>query len=443
MTGKSLPAQRRTRPAPNPWWFTPAVFIGAPVLLSIAGWTAIVGSGVLRRYPPVATTSLLGFSTPAPVSLPGVVLLSTFYLFLGWVAMLGWAIGSARADAPPDPGLPTPAISERRYFLLILAVATLGVGYCYVTVASRRSVIGALSSQTGNQLYDSLPQNAGVQTLRYACILAAPLGVYLWRKGTIRPPLMVFAVSLLVLNAILSSRLSLLMAACVYLTIWVRTRDLSAGRRRRSAVAVLGTLVAGFLILTALNYTRNANFYRELGLSDPVTMNLAQSSQYVSVPAQVSLGVADFVMTGKWHVPSSPMGSLNAITPTFLQERKVRKADKKKYGADYGHSSTFAPQYFTNSVFADTYAEYGAWGWFYTFIIYGVAGYIFARLMRAQPVVAATGGVIAYCFAEVWRIQILSYGFVIFLLLLTAACAWIARVRHNRPPDRRPAPLNR
>ena len=434
MTEKSPAARRGTRLASNPWWFTPAVFIWAPVLLSISGWTLIVLSGVLRRYPPLATTSLLGFSTPAPVSVPGVVLLATFYLFLGWVAMLGWSIGSAR----PDSGLPAPPISERRYFLLILAVATVGVGYCYATVASRRSVIGALSSQTGNQLYDSLPQNAGVQTLRYACILAAPLGVYLWRKGVIRAPLMVFAVSLLVLNAILSSRLSLLMAACVYLTIWVRTRDLSAGGRRRSAVAVLGTLVAGFLILTALNYTRNANFYRELGLSDPVTMNLAQSSQYVSVPAQVSLGVADFVMTGKWHVPSSPMGSLDAITPTFLQEHKVRKADKKKYGADYGYSSTFAPQYFTNSVFADTYAEYGAWGWFYTFIIYGLAGYIFARLMRAQPVVAATGGVIAYCYAEVWRIQILSYGFVIFLLLLTAACAWIARITPEEANLRRP-----
>jgi hypothetical protein len=427
MTAKSPAAQSGTGPTPNPWWFNPAVFILGPVLMSISVWTVIVLSGILRRYPPAATTSLLGFSVPAPVSLPGVVLLATFYLFLTWVAMVGWGHGGTRGDRP-FAGPRTPAMSERRYFLVILAVATVGVGYCYATVASRRSVIGALSSQTSNQLYDSLPQNAGVQTLRYACILAAPLGFYLWRKGTIRTPLMVFSVSLLLLNSILASRLSLLMASCVYLTIWVRTRAPSGAGRRRYLGAILATAVVGFFLLTALNYTRNANFYRELGVADPVAMNLAQSSKYVSVPAQVSLGVADFVMTGKWHVASGPVDSLSAITPTFLQKNKIRKADKKKYGSDYGYSSTFAPQYFTNSVFADTYAEYGAWGWFYTFIIYGVAGYLLARLMQAEPVIAATGGVIAYCFAEIWRIQIFTYGFVIFLLLLTAGAAWIARI---------------
>lgn len=435
MTAMSPAAPRSPAPAPNPWWFTPPMLIGAPVLLSLSAWTLIVVSCVTQRYSPEVSTKLIGFDTPAPVSVPGVVLLATFYLFMALVALLGWLAGSARVDEPTGPGQRDAPICERRYFLLILPVAVIGVGYCYFTVATQRSIIGALSSQTSNQLYDSLPQNAGVQTLRYACILAAPLGVHLWRKGVIGMPLMVFAVLLLGLNALLSSRLSLLMATCVYLTIRVRTREAGAGRRR-SAGAVLGVALVGFLLLTMLNYTRNANFYRELGVADPVTMNLYQSSQYVTVPAQVSLGVANSVSTGKWHVVSNPMDSLDAITPTFLQEKKVRKADTKKYSADYGYSSTFAPQYFTNSVFADTYAEFGAWGWFYCFLIYGMAGFLLARLMQAQPVVAATGGVIAYCFAEVWRIQILSYGFVIFLLLLTAACARIARItpaKEDRP----------
>ncbi len=417
--------------APTPWWFNPAMFVLGPVSLSLVAWTLIVMSGVLGRFSPAAATKLMGFSTAAPVSIQGVTLLATFYGFLVWIAMLGWMLGCAAAERTAGSGRPRPQISERRYFLLVLAVATVGVGYCWATVASRRSIIGALSSQTSNQLYDSLPQNAGVQTLRYACILAAPLGVYLWRKGVIGILPMAAGVMLLCLNALLSSRLSLLMASTVYLTIWVRTRKPRGPHTRRYGRVLLAALVVGFLMLTGLNYSRNANFYREIGVSDPFAMNLYQSSQYLTVPAQVSLGVADFVMTGRWHVPSAPLSSLNAVVPTFLQEHKVRKADKKKFSADYGYSSSFAPQYFTNSVFADTYAEYGAWGWFYSFILYGVAGYLMAWFMRGVPVVAATAGVFAYCFAEVWRIQILSYGFVIFLAILTVGGAWLATIKER------------
>ena len=77
-------------------------------------------------------------------------------------------------------------------------------------------------------------------------------------------------------------------------------------------------------------------------------------------------------------------------------------------------------------MFADTYSEYGAWGWLYTILAYGLAGYAFARIFRLSPIIAASSGVVAYCFLEVWRVQILVYGIVIFLLLLTAASALVA-----------------
>lgn len=443
MTVKPTRVHPQQVPARYPWWFTPPVLIFVPVLLSMSTWALVVLSDAPKRLSPDISTRLLGFYDPARVTLPGVFLLVTFYLFLAWVALLGWELGSASSKREPAERQ-GPQISERRYFFLILAVAAVGVGYCYYKAASQQSVVGTLSAQLGNKLYDSLPQNAGIQTLRYACILAAPLGVYLWRKKVISAPLMVIAVSILGFNALLSSRLSLLMAACVYLTLWVRTREPSTAdprRRRRYVLVVLATLAAGFLALTALNYARNANFYRAWGASNPVAMNLYQSSQYLSVPAQVSVGVADAVATGKWGVSADPLTSLDAIKPTFLQAKKVRKSEFKKYSDYYGFSVTFLPQALTNSVFADIYADYGAWGWLYIFPLYGLAGYLMARLMRGEPVVAATGGVIAYCFAEVWRIQILSFGFVIFLLLLTVAARWIATVEPAQEITGRPARL--
>ena len=58
---------------------------------------------------------------------------------------------------------------------------------------------------------------------------------------------------------------------------------------------------------------------------------------------------------------------------------------------------SFASNFTTNSVFADTYADYGAWGWLYTLALYPVAGYLFGRFIRYGPVVAGSGGVLAYC----------------------------------------------
>ena len=96
----------------------------------------------------------------------------------------------------------------------------------------------------------------------------------------------------------------------------------------------------------------------------------------------------------------------------------------------------FAGNFFTNSVFADTYSVYGTWGWLYTILAYGFAGYAFARIFRFSPVIAASAGVVAYCFLEVWRVQILIYGIVVFLLLLTAGSAFVtARLRPTRSTE--------
>jgi hypothetical protein len=234
------------------------------------------------------------------------------------------------------------------------------------------------------------------------------------------------------------------MSCVVYLAAWVRSRrprPLTGASPIRTAVTVVLIMLAGFAVLTALNYVRNANYYRDAGVTNPVAMNMYQSGAYLAVPAQVSLGVSDAVATGAWEKTGSASASLDAVKPTFLQFNKVAKDDSWKQASVYGYSVSFAGNFFTNSVFADTYAEYGMWGWLYTIVAYGVAGYAFARIYSFSPVIAASAGVVAYCFLEVWRVQILVYGIVVFLLLLTAGSALVAtRLRRttNTAPDGRP-----
>jgi hypothetical protein len=389
-----------------------------PVALSFLAWLVLLGVG--SPGSPVAGTrfDLRGFDEPAPVSVPGVTLLLVWYGAVVLIASAGWRLG---IHNPPAPGVVerTSMVSfERRYFLLILTVALIGTTYSYYKIVTTTSILGSINDQTANSLRAAVPSAAGVATLRYAAILAAPIGIYLWRRKVIGRLYAVTAVAVLLLNGMISSRLALIMACFVYLAIWIRSTrktPTSVGPWKIIAIALIL-----FATLTALNYVRNGNYYRVAGVSDPISMNLYQMASYLAVPAQVSLGVSDAVMSDTFDMPGDPVGSLRALQPTFLNFNREGLVDELDTGS-YG-SVSFATNFTTNSVFADTYRDYGAWGWLYTVPFYAVAGFLFGRLIRYGPVVAGSGGVLAYCLAEVWRTQMLTQGIVFFLLLLTLAC---------------------
>jgi hypothetical protein len=414
---------------PRRWALTPAVFIVASVGLSFGGWimlASFIGLGHKNGY----TEMLAGFDDPAALSVPGIALLLLWYGVVISISTIGWHLGRAKQPDPELLARTSTETFERRYFLLLLPVAVVGVAYCYYKIGTAHNILESLNSENGNDFTKSLSQSAGVQTLRYATILVAPIAIYLFRKKVIKWPLMVGSVVLLLLNALIAHRLSLLMASAVYLVIWTRSNEskprMSSGQRRRLIGVLIAILLVGFSTLTVLNYFRNAQYYRVAGVENPFEMNMYQMGAYLGVPAQVSLGVSDAIMNGSWEVRGDHQNSLDAVEPTFLQTTKVSKDDSWKGSEFYGYSVRFSPNFFTNSVFADVYAGYGLWGWIYTIGLYGFAGYLMARLVRLSAVIAGTGGVVAYTFSEVWRIQIVSYGFVIFLLLLTWACTVVA-----------------
>lgn len=412
---------------PTRWWFTPAPFVVVPALLSYGAWTVLAAWHAADPGGP-DWEKLAGFATPAAADPAGIFLLIAWYACLITVSMAGWRLGSRRPVNAQQVAQASTARFERRYFTIILTTAFIGVAYCYYKIGAD-AVVEAFTTQTGNLFTNSLSGSTGPQTLRYATILAAPLGLYLWRKKVIGWPPMVGALMLLILNSLIAHRLSLFMAAVVYVVIvakghgWTLHPD-PEHRIRWGRIVVV--LVSGLVLLTGLNYVRNANYYRDAGVSNPFAMNVFQMSAYLAVPAQVSLGVADAVMDGTWVQTGDPVTAITAVRPTFLEFDKVSKDDSWKGAEVYGNNVEFSPNFFTNSVFADTYAAFGLWGWLYTFLLYGLAAFFMARLVRFGFVIGASAGVLAYCFSEVWRIQIVSYGFVVFLLLLTAGAAFIA-----------------
>jgi len=411
-----------------PWWLAPAVLIMVPVLGSFVAWASLIGWCSAGGCPAGSWMDLRGFLRPAPFTLAGFTLLAVWYIAVVVLATIGWRLGHGTTPSSESIARTSGAGFERRYFFLILAVATAGVGYAYSRIASATSITEALTTQSGNTFTEALPDSAGLATLRYATILAAPISIYLWRKKVLHPGFALFAVGLLVANSMIASRLSLLMAVVVYLVLQTAVAREPLGTERKSmrpwhilvAVAIL------FTLLTTLNYVRNGNYYRDAGVTNPIAMNLYQSGAYLAVPAQVSVGVSDAVMRGSFDNPGSVVGSAAAALPTFLVPAHEVRA-KESLGADsYDFTVSFAPNFTTNSEFADTYADFGAWGWLYTLLLFPLAGYVFGRFLTYGPVIAGSAGVLAYCFAEVWRIQLLTQGLTIFLVLLTLVCAFLA-----------------
>ncbi len=415
-------------------WLIPAVLILTPVTFSFVAWGALNALCSMGGCVPGFWLQLRGFLEPAEITVPGVTLLLVWYGFLVLLTTVGWRLGTA-TDPRPDVARRTWTTDfERRYFYLVLTAASGGVAYAYAKIMASTSILDSLTSQTGNSFTNSLSGSAGVATLRYATILAAPVSIYLWRKNSIRLPFAIVAVVLLLMNAMIASRLALLMAVVVYLAI-ATTARFSAGpakpRRIPRAVVLGAAVLVGFSTLMALNFVRNGAYYRAAGVTDPVAMNFYQMGSYLAVPAQVSLGVADKIMRGEFDKSGSPVGSVVAIEPSFFVTDKVRKDDATPENEQYGYAVSFAPNFTTNSVFADIYGQFGAWGLFYILLGYSGAGYLFGRFLRYGPVIAGTGGVLAYCMVELWRVQILSQGIVIFLILLTVGCGTVAGLIGN------------
>ena len=308
-------------------------------------------------------------------------------------------------------------------------MSTIGVAYAYYRITAATSIVDALTTQTGNAFTEALPDSAGIATLRYATILAAPISVYLWRKKVLDPGFVLWAVLLLVANSMVASRLSLLMAVVVYVVLQtaVPRKSVSADRKSLRPWHIITAVAIMFLMLTALNYVRNGNYYRDAGVSNPIAMNLYQSGAYLAVPAQVSMGVSDAIMRGTFDKPGSVVASVSAALPSFLvpaHEVRAKGVARRRLLRFFRSRLHRISQLTLNSLTSIRISERG-W-WLYTLLLFPLAGYVFGRFLTYGPVIAGSAGVIAYCFAEVWRIQLLTQGITVFLVLLTLVCVFVA-----------------
>jgi hypothetical protein len=271
--------QERAR-LPMPLW-RPQGIVAAGVALSAMAWS--LPDAGLRK----------GFTIRENPTLEGVLILGSWYASIILASLAGFHFG--RRILLSRHKASVLGLADIRPYLSISLIAWLGVGSAYFQIIDQiglGGVLGAFSRNTVNDLKTALYSNydIGLCSLRYAAALAGGIALYHLIVG--RPAWLLDslnAVALLGTSAV-SSRLSLVWATIIGISLWVST-GIELDRRQCRRLVLLALTVVGALWL--LNYSRNAHYYAQRGADSVIMAGLSEVQAYLGSPFQVSLGVAN------------------------------------------------------------------------------------------------------------------------------------------------------
>lgn len=392
----------------------PAPVLVCTLALSLAAWLVPGTSQYLR-----------GFEYRAELTTGAVLILGGWYSVCILVAILGCRAGGSIA---PIRVLARQGIDERfesRFYLAMTVIATTGIVVVMYRVGGIDPFLDALRRTDANSLKVGTGGEAGLATLRYATIIASAVGVHrLLERHTGRISCL-WNLVLLLVGAAIGSRLSLLMAVVVFLVL---NQVRPVVRPRRPDIIALGAFLV-LVLLTVLNYVRNARYYRLQGVDDPWSMNLYQALSYLGAPTQVAVGVSGAAYEGA-HFAGVHASPVAAITPTFL----ATDTSTLEPAARYQFVVDIASWLTTNSAFADTLSAYGVDGLLLSLVPLAVFGAFFGHFIRYQNPAAAIAGVALYAFAEYWRVYLFNQGIAVFAVLVVLGTGLlVALVTPPRP----------
>jgi len=370
---------------------------------SLAAWAVPSGHAM--------SVSLRGFAHREPWTLSGALFLLGWYAFFFAVAIGGFQLGRR---IPVLQRAERVSCDSYYVFLSIVGIVGTAYAYAYVFAKSPHTMSEAFLHHQFNAVRLVLPYSSGPQTLRYASCLAGAIAIFELGRRHFRA---IHAINVLVLllAAAIASRASLIIAAIV--VAGLAARHLHTGRVRTRQVvggALLG-LVALFLVLSLLNYSRNADFYRSYNVRDPLVMNLDEMIRYVGIPFEAAVAVSNHVT--RWPVApaSAGPGVRVFLLPTYIS--KSTPASVARGESRYERVAPIPVSQTTNSVLASAYGVFGALAFAVLGFAVLVAGVIAGHASRYRSYVFLAGLVIAYCLAEWWRTYVLNQGIIQFLVL--------------------------
>ncbi len=360
--------------------FTPSSLATLAVCMSAVAWL-VPTFGFLTK----------GYIVASPWTAMSVIALVDWYALMYLALRLGEFAGAALHRRLASR-LTVPALDDPTVFLAFTVLAAVGILSTYLKIFSSMSLVEAvffISSGMGNELKESLysEYSAGVVSLRYLVLYSASLAIYRIYKHRKYGPLVFTNIALLVMSALLSSRL--IFVATVLSSLFLCLSDRESVRLRFGRVAIFVFLL--FFVLSALNYSRNSNYYA----SDNLFFWGAGASSiltYLGSPFQVAVGAAEHI--------------------TRLAEEG---AEMYRDYVDIDITLN------SNSAFVQMHEAFGFWAWLYLTTVLFSAATLFSYFRRyGRTALLLPCCAILYACSELWRLDLFRQG--IFIVWLGMGC---------------------
>ncbi|MCW9448027.1 hypothetical protein [Klebsiella michiganensis] len=337
-----------------------------------------------------------GFKEQIPIlSFNMLAYISIMFLFCCFI-WLGYNLFSSKKRSPAY--IDGAIISDRVYFISI-AISFLGLVATYLAILKSISIseiMSIFSEGKANSLKEALYENYsfGIVSLRYCAILSGSFAIY--RRMVKRKKLILdlAAIGILLMAAMISSRL--ILVAAIFGSIYLYVFDKKIIKIKVAKI-VIG-IVSGFLILSILNWTRNSNYYELQGMGF-FSAGISEILAYVGTPVQ---------------------GALFAI------DNPIVAADLTKFYA----LSTIESSLTTNSAILDVVRIMGLPGIALAAITLFMASlYIsfFERIKNGKYIFFNIP--IFYSIAEFWRIFIFYQGLILTLVFASIVLYIVAKMK--------------
>lgn len=325
------------------------------------------------------------------VSSDGILFAFLWIITLVGITYVGYTLGlrvvkpwqQARQRVPLNGYIP---------YIILSALGWAGVIYVLGDVVRSYGLLGVveiLRNSDGNALKAALYDNysIGLPSLRYMTILSGALAIYhlLNRRYRLLNILNLIALACV---AVISSRLAIVATIITALPLVASSGNIL---RIRGWQLAFGSVVI-FLLLSALNWSRNGNFYREFGINNWLMAGFSEILAYVGSAFQGFLAAATLrdALVGKDYL----------TLPPYIK---------------------VSPELSTNSAFLQLITEGGTL-WAFSFgaliCILAAIGAAFAYQNRESFFYLLYGPLI-YSFAELWRIYLFGQGIIKALVIIS------------------------
>jgi len=361
--------------------FKPYGIVACTILLSFAAW-ALPDFGILQK----------GYENPQSVFSFGMLLAIVWYGMIILISWVGFQTGQASSSIIMSFDRKA-RLDDFPAYCFLSAVGLIGFVYVFSLMVSTfglNQLVMIVASGEANKFHKALytDYSIGVYSLRYVVILSGGLAIYRIISHISRSFLDILNIVLLLMVAIIASRMSVVFALVIGFGLWV----LNVKSVRIRVVRWVLFLAALFVLFAAYNYSRNINYYLAAGKSNFFSAGASEIMKYLGTPFQGA------VATG------------NEFEQIILYPENVSRF------TGINHSLT------TNSALLQLVREHGYYSFLIMFLAVSISSFLMGMFYRQRNnYLILIYFVLLYCFAEIWRVFIFNAGIVMTLLVFSIA----------------------